>query len=78
MSTETHNEKWKKRLLEVVDKDIHVEVDGFSYYFPTGSGFLASHDLREIADELDRRNKDWSDEIDRYLNNSPVEVGNDI
>ncbi len=67
MSTETHNEKWKRRLLEVVDKDIIQEVDGFYYYFPTGRGFLASHDLREVADELDRRNKDWSDEIDKLL-----------
>lgn len=60
------NEEYKRRLLEVVDSQLIQEVDGFYYYFPENGGFITSHGLRIIADELDRRNKDWDDEITKY------------
>jgi hypothetical protein len=72
MSTKTRNEEYIERLLEVVDKDILQEVDGMYYYFPTGTGMLASHGLRIIADELDRRNKDWNEQINKYLGENNV------
>ena len=42
--------------------------DGFVVFWPipTRGGFTA-HDLRLIADELDRRNAKWSAEIDVHF-----------
>jgi hypothetical protein len=61
-------EELKARVLEVVNsrKEIYQEVDGFYVWWPEGSpnGFMESHHLRIIADELDRMNKPWSDKID--------------
>lgn len=45
--------------------------DGYLYYAPNGSGAISAHDLRTLADELDRRNKKWSDEIDEYFRSNP-------
>ena len=53
------------RLIEAVEKDIYQEVDGY-YVFGILGSCLYAHHLREIADELDRRNKDWDDEITKY------------
>jgi hypothetical protein len=36
------------------------------YYFGKGGG-ICSDALRVIADELDRLNKNWNDDIDRYF-----------
>ncbi len=43
--------------------------DGFVYYWPAGhaGGALSSHQLREIADELDRRNAPWQADINKYF-----------
>lgn len=30
--------------------------DGYTYYWPNNGGALTAHNLRQIADELDRRN----------------------
>lgn len=57
----------KTRLIQAVDKNILKDVDGFYYYAPSGIGLRTSYNLREIADELDRRNKDWEDYINNYL-----------
>lgn len=49
--------------------DFVTEVDGFLYFWPKGStrGHFSAHHLREIADELDARNKSWNDEMNRYF-----------
>lgn len=41
--------------------------DGFVYFWPTGQGGFSAHQLREIADELDLRNKDIQNDIDEYF-----------
>lgn len=41
--------------------------DGFVYYFPSTTGGLDAHHLREIADYLDRENKRWKEDVDRYF-----------
>lgn len=41
--------------------------DGFIYYWPKKRGALSAGNLRELADELDRRNEPWSKHIDRYF-----------
>lgn len=45
------------------------DVDGFVYWRPAceHGGHLAGYQLRILADELDRRNKAWEEEIDRYF-----------
>lgn len=69
----TRNEEFKARILEVSESQMLQEVDGFYYYFPKDGGFLTSAHLRILADELDRRNKDWSDYIDKTLGATPDE-----
>ena len=41
--------------------------DGFLYYAPEGKGCISAHELRTIADELDKRNKAWEKQIDEYF-----------
>lgn len=43
--------------------------DGFLYYWPSGRGAIASHELRIIADELDMLNKIWENIIEEELKN---------
>lgn len=58
------------RIVEVADKEnefVTLE-DGFVYYWPKLlDGCLAAHELRELADELDKRNKEWNDNINEYF-----------
>lgn len=61
------SEKYRKRTIQLSDKlkEFYLDVDGYVYWWPDGShhGHLASHHLRWLADELDRRNKKWDDQI---------------
>lgn len=42
--------------------------DGFVAFWPEPNrGFLSAHDLRAIADELDRRNAPWAAEVGAYF-----------
>lgn len=42
--------------------------DGFLYYAPEATGgCISAHELRTIADELDKRNKAWEEQIDEYF-----------
>lgn len=41
--------------------------DGFQYFWIKNRGALSAFDLRVIADELDRRNKEWKETIEREL-----------
>lgn len=43
--------------------DLVIFEDGYTYYCPTGGGGLTAHNLRVIADELDRRNAP----VDKFL-----------
>jgi hypothetical protein len=44
------------------------EIDGFYYFFPEpNSGNFPSNILRGIADELDRLNKSWADQVNAQL-----------
>lgn len=53
-------------IIEAIEKaeDFVMFEDGFIYYCPSKEGGLAAHHLREIADELDRRNAAWQSIID--------------
>lgn len=52
-----------KTLVEIAEsrKEFVTAEDGFVYYWPSAdnSGCYSSHHLRMLADELDRRNKQW-------------------
>lgn len=37
--------------------------DGYIYFAPKGGHMLAPHQLRWIADELDKRNRDWDQKV---------------
>lgn len=52
-------------ILKAVAKELFPDVDGYVKYWPKQGGFLEAHHLRAIADELDRRNKAWDDEVNR-------------
>ena len=46
--------------------------DGFIAFWPEPNrGFLTAHDLRAIADELDRRNAPWAAEVEAYFAANP-------
>lgn len=49
--------------------DFYQEIDGFWVFGPAGefAGFLASHELRWLADELDRLNKPIQEQLDQYF-----------
>lgn len=58
------------RIVEIAKerKDIIMGDDGFYVYWPEGNkGALTSHDLRELADELDRMNCKWEEIINEYF-----------
>ena len=57
------------RLLEAVKDDLLVGDDGYVVFWPagTGKGAYTSTNLREIADEIDRRNKPWDDQLQKYI-----------
>jgi len=50
-------------------KEFFTDVSGYIYWWPHEStgGFLSSHQLRAIADELDRRNKPFDDEVQAFF-----------
>lgn len=56
-------------ILDRARKEFVCLEDGFLYYWPSGSGAIAPHELRIIADELDRLNKTWSDIIKEEFKN---------
>lgn len=49
--------------------------DGYQYWFPTNNqGGLTSTQLRIIADELDRRNHKWNQQVQEYFTEHEPEV----
>ena len=59
-----------KRLLTETNKQIgifYIDVDGYYYFEPTGTGGYSSYHLREIAEELDKINKPYQDQLDEFF-----------
>lgn len=56
-------------IVKIADKrgEFVTENDGFTYWWPQGQGFLSAHHLRELADELDRRNAAWEAQLNEYF-----------
>lgn len=51
-----------------IETDVVQFEDGYYYYWPEGSiGGFSSHNLRQIADQLDKMNEPW-DKIIQELN----------
>jgi hypothetical protein len=49
-------------------KDFIAGDDGYYMYWPTTNlGAYTAHNLRIIADELDRKNKPWDDQVQAYF-----------
>lgn len=63
---------WRNNSLsEVIKKaakDFVTIEDGYKVYWVENRGYLTASQLREIADELDRLNKDW----DEQVKNDPI------
>lgn len=57
-------EAQKRNIVEKCISDMVVFDDGFWHYWIENKGALSSFALRTIADELDRINKPWQDQID--------------
>ncbi len=68
--TET-TEQYRQRVIRVSEErgEFVTDADGYVYWWPEESpnGHLASHHLRWLADELDRRNREWDRQIARDL-----------
>lgn len=60
----------REKLIEMCDRrdEFMPSDDGFIYWWPSGfSGYIAPHQLRWIADELDKRNEPWAANIEEYF-----------
>jgi hypothetical protein len=59
------------RIVELAEKyaEFITNDDGFVVYWPTKErlGYYTAHDLRILADELDRRNAAWEAELNAYF-----------
>lgn len=53
--------------LKRLEVDLVVLEDGFTYYWVHGKGALSEQNLRDIADELKRRNAAWQQQIEKDL-----------
>ena len=71
MSNNIYKGELKESVIEAINYALVQDVDGL-YYFDTGHGYFADYHLRIIADELEKRNKDWNDTINTYLEKNNV------
>lgn len=64
-------EEYRQRVIATGDerKEFVMDVDGFIYWWPEGTthGHIASHHLRWLADELDRRNEPCRKRVAGYF-----------
>lgn len=60
----------KEIVLESMESDVITLEDGYQY-FDTTKGALSAVDLRDIADELDRRNAEWDAKVQAELGSPP-------
>lgn len=56
-----------KRIPEDIEEDFVTDVDGYVYFWPIGNGHHSSAQLRQIADELDKRNAVWDETVKKEL-----------
>lgn len=61
----------KEIVLESMESDVITLEDGYQY-FDTTKGGLSAADLRDIADELDRRNAEWDAKVRQELGSPPM------
>ncbi len=58
------DQRLNQRLLSAIRKDIICGIDGYNVYWPERlNGGLDAATLRVIADELDRSNKSWHEQV---------------
>ncbi len=64
--------RYKARVVASAEKDMTKDDGGYVVFWPTANkGCYSAWDLRIIANELDRRNKDWDDYVNSYFTESP-------
>jgi hypothetical protein len=51
----------------IIEKDLVTLEDGFIYFWASRNGALNSQQLRQIADELDKRNEKWQKQLNEYF-----------
>jgi hypothetical protein len=58
-----------KDIITIADdlKEFVALEDGFVYWWPSSQGAISSHDLRALADELDRRNEAWQTQLNDFF-----------
>lgn len=58
-----------KSLIKLIEEagDFIIGDDGFVIFWPSDRGAFTAHNLREIADELDKRNKEWEEQLQAYF-----------
>ena len=63
------DDEYRQHVIETCEEfcEIGPLDDGFQYFWIKDRGAMSATDLRIIADELDRRNKDWQEQIERDL-----------
>jgi hypothetical protein len=61
MTKEEILQKFKER------GEFQQDVDGFYYYAPKDGCLIPSYQLRIIADELDKMNKSWQEQVEKQL-----------
>jgi len=63
-------EEFAQKIISKIEEhgDFITMDDGFVHYYPENSrGSLCEESLRVIADELERRNKTWNENIQEYF-----------
>lgn len=50
-------------LITEIQSELVALDDGLFYFWPTKKGALSSDELRAIADELDKKNKEWKEKL---------------
>lgn len=73
--SDSYSEQHRKKLLRSCEEysEFGPCDDGYQYFWIENRGCLSAEDLRIIADELDRRNKDWDEQLSEYFKNSSIE-----
>lgn len=74
-SFKTPTEEHRQKVLEYCERNAFIITDGGSWYFsPDGNGSWTAYDLVIIATELERRNQEWYDHIEKHLGKPPTQI----
>lgn len=67
----------RERVIKMIDAEngFVKEVDGYIFYAAKGGGIFSSTILRWIADELDKRNEEWDEQVNIGLSKHKVYEG---